>query len=141
MQTSKSSKILLDTHVWIWASNNDPKLSSSFKQLIHECHESSLLFLSPISFWEIGMLVKKGRITLNVDCLKWVRLAAKGLRVLPITARVALHSSELPGELHGDPADRLLVATARMRNIALATADEKLLEYGRKNSLSFIDPR
>lgn len=144
MQTSKTPKlpkILLDTCVWIWIVTDDPKLSTSFKKLITQCHNSSLLFLSPISFWEVGMLVKKGRIPLNVDCFEWVKKATTGLRILPITQHIAIYSSNLPGELHGDPADRLIMSTASVRKIKLATADEKLLEYGSKNGVPCIDPR
>lgn len=140
-QTSKLPKMLLDTCVWIWITNNDPRLSAGFKKLITQCHNSSLLFLSPISFWEVGMLVKKGRITLSVDCFEWVKKATNGLRILPITQRIAIYSSNLPGELHGDPADRLLMSTAIVRKLTLATPDDKLLPYGSKNGIPCIDPR
>jgi len=136
----KTSKILLDTHVWVWICENK-NISNQFKELIAKHHSTDSLYLSPISFWELGMLVKKGRLQVTMDCFEWVKKASAGLRIVPISAQIAIHSSYLIGEMHKDPADRLLVATATLRKMAFATADEKLLLYGKEHSLPFIDPR
>jgi PIN domain nuclease of toxin-antitoxin system len=84
--------------------------------------------------WEIGMLESKGRLLLNLPCEAWVREALKtpGLTLAPLTPEIAVDSTRLPGAFHGDPADRIIVATARRLGARLLTRDRKLLEYGRK---------
>lgn len=89
------------------------------------------------------MLVQKGRLKLEIDCLEWVKLAtqAQGLRVAPITPKIAVNSSRLPGTIHGDPVDRLLISTAMEQNAILATADEKLIAYCKQHHIPYIAPR
>jgi PIN domain nuclease of toxin-antitoxin system len=83
--------------------------------------------------WEVGVLSAKGRIQLSVPLRDWVdgALSAPGIRFAPLDAAAAAESALLPGELHGDPADRILIATARTQNIPLATRDNDILEYGK----------
>ena len=78
------------------------------------------------------MLESRGRIRFTRDCLDWVRqaLGAPGLHLLPLSPEVAVASSRLPGSFHGDQADRMLTATARVHNLRLVTYDERILEYG-----------
>lgn len=86
------------------------------------------------------MLDAKGRIRLAKDCLAWVReaLGAPGVSLVPLTPEIAVESSRLPGEFHGDPADRILVATARLLGAALLTRDERILAYGKRKHVSVM---
>jgi len=79
------------------------------------------------------MLELKGRLELKVPCGEWIRqaLATPGLGLVPLTPEIAIESSRLPGHFHGDPADRLLIATARVGRFAFLTKDDRLLEYSR----------
>ena len=90
--------------------------------------------LSPISLWEAGMLSAKGRIAVQPDCIAWVTtaLAKTGTRLLPISAQIAVSSSFLPDGFHGDPADRILVASAMASSATLMTRDAQILAYARR---------
>jgi PIN domain nuclease of toxin-antitoxin system len=135
-------KLLLDTHVWIWLMNEDLKLSSNFLKAVDRCQKQDTILISAISIWEIGMLVEKKRIELNMDCLDWVErsLSLSGIVLVPISPRIAIQSTRLPGVIHGDPADRILIATAVEESAVLATHDQKLLDYGTGKFLSMHDP-
>ncbi len=91
------------------------------------------LFVSAISVWEIGMQVAKGRITLSSPVTHWIStsVAQANLRLQALDADIALESTLLPGNPHGDPADRFLVATARVLNLELVTHDQKIIDYGK----------
>jgi len=98
------------------------------------------LHVSPMTVWEIGMLVAKKRIRLGMDCLVWVQnaLAVPGTHLCPLSPEIAVDSTRLPGNFHGDPADRLLVATARIMRLTLVTQDEKILRYGEKGFVKAV---
>ena len=100
----------------------------------------SSLRVSVLSVWEVGMLEAKGRIELPLGCLEWVRraLEAPGLALVSLTAEVAIASNRLPGAFHGDPVDRILVATARDLDITLVTQDSRILAYSKEHRLSAI---
>lgn len=124
--------LLLDTHVWLWLVAGEAKLSSKKLSLIQTASETQNLYLSDICLWEISMLANKNRITLNQPVLTWIRTAVKlsSVHLIRLTPEISVESTELPGLFHGDPADRLIVATARVMNLTLMTRDEKILEYG-----------
>jgi PIN domain nuclease of toxin-antitoxin system len=90
--------------------------------------------VSSVSAWEIGTLVRKRRLSLAPDPLSWIRrfLLQPGVRAVELTMEAAALSASLPEPFHGDPADRLLVATARDLGAALATRDERILAYAAK---------
>lgn len=136
-------KILLDTHIWIWLLQGNTSLSVSFREAVDRLSLQEAILISPISIWEVGMLVEKKRISLEMDCMDWVQkaLAIPGFTLAPISPRIAIESCRLPGEVHGDPADRLLLATAHEENAVLVTCDEKLLHYGKKGFIALHDPR
>lgn len=125
--------LLLDTHVWIWLVNAEPGLSMRVRRAISTSAVESRVLVSAISVWELGMLEAKGRIRLEQDCETWVRraLGLAGMRLVPVDDRVAIASTRLPGAFHGDPADRMLVATARVLDATLVTRDADILTYGR----------
>jgi len=127
--------ILFDTHAWLWTMAGEKQFSSKIINLIEEKRQNNSLYLSDISLWEICMLAKKGRITLGQPTLPWLKNAIKCSNVRPIhlTPEIAFESTELPGNFHGDPSDRLIVATARLLSLAILTRDDKILTYGNEN--------
>lgn len=136
-------KILLDTHIWIWTMFGEPFFKSSFLSALDLSREREGILISAITIWEIGMLVEKNRLALEMDCLDWVEqaLMRPGVKLVPISPKIAIESVRLPGEIHGDPADRLLIATAHHENAVLVTCDQKILEYGRDRYTNVHDPR
>lgn len=107
-------------------------LSASGIEAIERAAGRGGVRVSVMSAWEIGMLESKGRIHLAMSCIEWVRnaLATPGLSLANLTTEIAVESSLLPGEFHGDPVDRMLVATARVNGMTLVTKDRKILSYG-----------
>ncbi len=122
--------ILLDTHVWIWYLSNPTYLSEKAFQVIEEARSKEGIFISCISTWEFFMLVQKKRLVLSVDEVTWIRQVErlKFFRFIPIDNDIARLSVQLP-DLHPDPADRIILATARILGSTLVTKDERLLNY------------
>jgi PIN domain nuclease of toxin-antitoxin system len=124
--------LVLDTHVWIWLMEGvSGELSAATVRLIDEAAANSALAVSAISVWEVAMLDQRGRVTLSRSIDEWVRMAltAPGIRLVDLSPEIALESARLPGEPHGDPADRILVATARVLGGTLITRDKQILRY------------
>ncbi|CAG1000717.1 Ribonuclease VapC22 [Methylophilaceae bacterium] len=142
--TPTAPLLLLDTHVWLWFALGDTgRLTASVRKKIEAAAHGGKLAVSAISVWEIGMLEAKGRIVLGSPCEKWVKtaLTLPGMRLIGLEPEIAVASSRLPGEMHGDPADRILTATARAHDAVLATADERLVEYGKAGFMRVLDTR
>jgi PIN domain nuclease of toxin-antitoxin system len=139
----KQHKVVLDTHIWLWVMLGSPALSRSFRKGLEHSQKHHSVLISIISIWEIGMLAERKRIQLDMDPLDWVfqALDFPGIRLIQISPKIAIQSTRLPGAIHGDPADRLLVATAHEENAVLVTCDEKLLLYGEDKFISVHDPR
>lgn len=123
--------ILLDTHAWIWFLSNPELLSATAKSYIDKAMKNNALYISTISVWEIALLTLKKRLILNVDIGEWIAKAEslKFLNFIPIDNTVALNSVNLPPPLHNDPADRIIIASAKERDALLITKDEKILKY------------
>ncbi len=124
--------IVLDTHVLIWWVSGDSRLSASAQQAIEqEMARQGDILVSAISAWEIAMLVEKGRLALTMDLDEWLDTveSIETVTLVPITPRVAVQSTRLPGDFHTDPADRLIVALTRETNATLLTADGKIQAY------------
>ena len=120
--------ILLDTHVLVWLDQDNPKLGPECRGAIDEALAEDDLVVSAISFWEVAMLVAKRRLAIAVALHQWRRdLIAGGIRELPFDGRVGLLAADL--ELHRDPADRFVAATATINEAILATADQRLLTW------------
>jgi PIN domain nuclease of toxin-antitoxin system len=122
--------ILLDTHIWFWWVRADPLLKPAHAQYI-AANEANGVGVSVISVWELAMLHKRGKVTLDRPLPDWVRLALSypNVRLLDLTPDTAVESVFLPDPFHKDPADRFLVATARILNIPIVTQDAKILAY------------
>jgi PIN domain nuclease of toxin-antitoxin system len=133
--------LLLDTHTLVWLMFGDSKLGRKAREAIrHACSEDRAV-VSAITLWEIGVLVSKKRIDLYRDVLDWVRdaLALPGMRLIPLEPEIAVASTRLPWEMHADPADRILVATARHLGATLVTADKALLEFAKQGHFLGMD--
>lgn len=133
--------ILLDTHVAVWYAAGI-ELKPRIVALIGEAAQKNSVFLSAISAWEIGMLVAKGRLVLAGSAEAYVRdlYSRDGVVEEPVTSTIAELSSRLPGDFHGDPADRIIVASAALRSATLVTRDDRILSYARKTGLVKIAP-
>jgi PIN domain nuclease of toxin-antitoxin system len=119
-------RYLLDTHIWIWSLLAPEHLTRRVVRALE--NRESELWLSPISTWELLVLVRKGRVRLNKDVEDWIdeAMSAVPLREAPLTHEVALETNriELP---HRDPADAFLAATARVFDLTLITSDDRLI--------------
>jgi PIN domain nuclease of toxin-antitoxin system len=121
--------ILLDTHVAVWSVSNSNFLGKRSRHLIRQAEVSDQIAVSAVSFWEIGLLISKRRLRL-LDSAREFRkiILARGTLELPLSGEIAILAGELE-DLHGDPADRLIAATAIVHDAALLTADERLLSW------------
>lgn len=117
--------VLLDTHVWVWWLTPRSPLSRRERDALDALAARRELHISAISLWEVQMLHAKGRLELPLAFADWLEQAAdeRMLGVLPLDLAVLLALDSLPRSFHGDPADRLIVATARSRRIPLASHD------------------
>jgi PIN domain nuclease of toxin-antitoxin system len=122
--------ILLDTHIWIWLVNGDKRLPQEFFDYIRE-HEVDGLGISAITCWEVAKLVEGGKIALSLPVGDWLKqaLAYPGIGLLESSLEVAVESTQLPGIFHKDPADQIIVATARVHRCPLVTMDTKIRAY------------
>ncbi len=128
-------KYLLDTNAWIWLFSDPAKIRKSVRDTLNM---ENRIGLSPLSIVEVAQKAAKGRLTFSLPLNEWVRNAmpTSRLMLLPITASVALRAYEWPDDFHGDPADRLIAATAVIQGLTLVTSDEKLLERSDVPTLS-----
>jgi PIN domain nuclease of toxin-antitoxin system len=127
------SALLLDTHIWLWyAEGDEDQLPKASVKRIEDARSDEGLLVSAISVWELGILHGKGRVQLSSPLRDWVQRALKpsGISLVTLDADTAAESTLLPGEPPGDPADRFLVATARIRDVVLATRDREVIDYG-----------
>jgi PIN domain nuclease of toxin-antitoxin system len=134
--------LLLDTHCWLWAQLGlTERLSRAALTEIRNAESEGNLRISVISIWELAMLEKRGRVALPMNVRIWVdqALGKPGIAVVPLTAEIAIESVHLPGELHGDPADRMLVATARLSGATLLTKDAQLIRYSRQRYVRVLE--
>ena len=120
--------LLLDTHVWVWWLTPGSPLSSAERGAVDASAERRELFLAAISLWEARMLYAKRRLELPLPFAQWLRQAAdeRVVTVLPLDAETVIALDDLPPSFHGDPADRLIVAAARVRRLPLATRDARI---------------
>ena len=124
--------ILLDTHVWVWWVHGDARLTSSQASVIEEA-EDDVIGVSAISCWEVAKLVERGRLTLPRPVDEWLDQALDypGVRLIELSPEIAVASTQLPEPFHRDPADQIIVATARLNDCPLVTLDEKIVSYER----------
>ena len=124
--------VLLDTHTLVWLMQGNERLGPVARATIEQGAASETgVLIAAISIWEIGMLVAQGRLTLDRDVGEWVdlALAQPGLRLAPLEPSIAVSATRLPAEIHGNPADRLIVATGRHLGATVVTDDRLILDY------------
>ena len=122
---------LLDTHAWVWWVTEDRRLSATARRVIERSQAKGDLSLSLISVWEIAKKVEKLQLVLDRPVDQWLELALArpGLHLIEPTRPILVESCKLPPPFHGDPADQLIVATARDRDAAIITKDERIRAY------------
>jgi PIN domain nuclease of toxin-antitoxin system len=133
--------ILIDTHVLVWAMTTSPRLGPKARALFESEFEETKLGISAITPWEIALLVTKNRLTFEVDVADWIAAALTHPRaaLVPIEPVIAVESTRLPDYRTNDPADRIIVATARHFQIPLVTADRMILAYAKAGYLETVD--
>ena len=121
---------LLDTHIWIWWMLEDPRLPKARREALDSLPSNHRPFLADISLWEASLLLSKGCLVIDQDTESWLALAASPavVQLCSITPGIAAEMGRLPAEFHQDPADRLIVATARNKHLPLATMDRKIID-------------
>lgn len=121
--------IILDTHIWVWWAGSDPQLPPDYLAYI-QAEAASGLGVCAISCWEVAKLVERGRLVLSVPVQQWLTQALQPpVLQLPLSPEVAVGSTQLPGAFHRDPADQLIVATARHYDCPLVTLDGLIRAY------------
>lgn len=128
---------LLDTHTWIWWNMNPQKLSKKVKEIIGKSDLYDEMLLSAISPWEFSKLLEKKRIGISCNPEDWINVALDmpKLRIIPLSPILSYRSTILPQPFHNDPADQIIVATARAENATLLTKNEKIHAYENVKSL------
>ena len=123
--------VVLDTCTWLWMCSEPKKLSRAAREVVGREKEGDGLVVSIMSAWEIAKLVQKGKLAFSVPCREWIdgAVRADGVVMHPLTPDICVESTELPGAFHGDPADQLIVATARLLGAPVVTADQKIRAY------------
>lgn len=133
--------MVLDTHAFVWVMEGDKKLGPAARRAVLKASADNGVAISAITPWEIAMLENKGRLRLAREVGEWIRdaLRTPAVRLLPISPEIAVDSVRLPGAFNPDPADRLIVATARQWSVPLMTADKDILDYAGAGHVIVVD--
>jgi PIN domain nuclease of toxin-antitoxin system len=132
--------LLLDTHVWVWLEAGSNELSAGARRTISTALGSGLLRVAAISLSELALLASRGRLVLGKPTNLWLDAALADPRptIEPLDARVAIESCCLPGTFHRDPADRMIVATARVINAIVMSRDRRILDYAAHGHITAV---
>lgn len=142
--------ILLDTHIWVWASRGSGGFKKTAATAIENAAAERRLLVSAASVWEIALKIQKGDLLVSGDLHAWLRDQRRypGVRVLPISGALSIEATSLPDwtrksdkRPHKDPNDRFIVAEARRRNAVLITCDKLMIDYARKGHVVVFDAR
>lgn len=135
--------LLLDTHIWYWfVEGKGDRMSRAVPRTVERAVKEGRAFVSAMSAWELAMLVAKRRLVLATNVADWIGASREppGMRVADLTVDIAVDSTKLPG-IPGDPADRIIVATARSLGATFVTCDARLLAYGKEGNVRVMDAR
>jgi PIN domain nuclease of toxin-antitoxin system len=137
---SEISSLLLDTHAAIWITEDQPLASGAIDAIDAAYRTGSTIFVSAITAWEVGLLVSRNRLSLVAKPERWFQrlLAIPGVKLADLSPDILIASSFLPGEPPKDPADRIILATARDLGATLVTRDRLLLKYGEAGQVSTV---
>jgi PIN domain nuclease of toxin-antitoxin system len=131
--------ILLDTHALVWLAEGNRALGRAARRKLDAALHGSRVALASISYWEIAMLVQKGRLSLSIQPAAFrLRVIESGVEEIPLDGATAIHAATLES-FHGDPADRIIAASALAHDAILCTADAAILDWGGK--LRTLDAR
>ena len=145
-----SAPLLLDTHIWVWASNGSGHFKRAAAKAIEVAAEERRLLVSAASVWEIALKVQKGELLVSGDLRAWLREQRRypGVRVLSVSGSLMIDATTLPEWIrksdkkpHKDPSDRFIVAEARRRNAVLITCDSLMIDYARSGNVVAFDAR
>jgi PIN domain nuclease of toxin-antitoxin system len=145
-----SIPVLLDTHIWVWASNSPDRFKRAAAKAIESAAAERRLLVSAASVWEIALKAQQGELLISGDLRTWLREQRRypGVRVLPINGSLSIDATSLPEWIrksdkrpHKDPSDRFIVAEARRRNAVLVTCDTLMIDYARKGHAVVFDAR
>lgn len=134
----------MDTHVWIWAAaGGAQRLAPAVLAALDRASQEGRLRVAAISVWEVGLLEARNRLTFNRPLAEWVQAAlmAPGVELYPLVPEVALESTRLPGEPPSDPADQMIIASARHGGATLCTADARILQYAEAGHVRVLPAR
>jgi PIN domain nuclease of toxin-antitoxin system len=142
-EQNPAAGLLLDTHTFLWMVEGHSHLGAESAIKLNQASREDRIAVSAITPWEIAVLAAKKRIDLHRDPLEWVSaaLSLPGVHLVGLEPEIAVASAGLPFDMHADPADRILVATARHLGATLVTADKPLLDLGKKGFFRVIDAR
>jgi PIN domain nuclease of toxin-antitoxin system len=137
MGRERATPIVIDTCCWIWLASRRAKLSKAATEATSRAGGAGTLHLSAISCWEVAKLVEKGKLAFTIPVAEWIdrALSLDGLVLEPLSPKICVQSTQLPGVFHGDPADQLIVATARVLGMPVVTADKRMRDYAHVPSI------
>ena len=137
---SETAPLLLDTHAAVWITEDQPLAAAAAEAIDAAYRAGSTVFVSAITAWEIGLLVSRKRLSLVARPERWFQrlLAIPAVKLADLSPDILIASSFLPGEPPRDPADRIILATARDLGATLITRDRLLLKYGKDGQVSTI---
>jgi PIN domain nuclease of toxin-antitoxin system len=137
---SETAPLLLDTHAAVWITEDQPHAAAAAEAIDAAYRAGSTVFVSAITAWEIGLLVSRNRLSLVARPERWFQrlLAIPGVKLADLSPDILIASSFLPGEPPRDPADRIILATARDLGATLITRNRLLLKYGKDGQVSTI---
>lgn len=141
MSGKRMNNLLLDTHIWLWLVLGDKQLKKSSISSIKKASKNHTIYVSAISMWEIAMLEHNKRISLGCPIDEWLHraLSAPGISLASLSPEIVMDSVKMPNHFHKDPADRIIVATARVMNLTLLTRDERILKYSNQGYVNTIN--
>lgn len=133
-------RVLLDTHVWVRLQMLSHPLSREAIAAIQNASASRSVYVPAISIWEIAMLTRRKRLQLDMPLSRWVEEAfdKPGIQMLPLSIEIAIEAADLPEPMYKDPADRMIVASARVEGLTLITSDKPMLRVARHFGMTCI---
>lgn len=133
--------IVIDTHALVWLIQGDERLGRTARDIAAQSQAAGTILIPSIVPWEVSMLVGKDRMALGLPVNEWFDrvLASRGFAMAPLECQMAIDAGMLPGAIHGDPADRIVIATARYLRLPLLTADRRICDYGEDGHVAVID--
>ena len=139
-KNSDPPPLLLDTHIWVWLMSATGGLSAASRAVANEAVASGQARISTISFWEITMLASRNKLDFGKPAARWIAesLVDPCPTVEPLTTEIAIEAGELSRNFRSDPADLIIVATARLTGAALMTRDRRILDYAAAGHLNAI---